>query len=90
MRLPEGFNARRHEMNALKTLLAALINGISILVFATSGRVVWSYAAVMALSAIVGGYLGARGARYLPRKLVRWAIIAVGLGLSAYFFWRRG
>src|SRR5439155_2919417 len=53
-----------YQMNALKTLLAALINGISVLVFVASGRVDWPFAAVMALSAIVGGYLGARGARY--------------------------
>ena len=78
-----------HQMNALKTVLAALINGVSVLVFATSGRVHWPYAGVMALAAIVGGYLGAHGSRYLPRSVVRWFVIAVGFGLSAYFFWKQ-
>jgi uncharacterized membrane protein YfcA len=78
-----------HQMNALKTILAVLINGISVIVFIVDGRVAWPYALVMALSAIVGGYLAARSARYLPRWLVRWTVIAAGLIVSAYLFWRR-
>jgi len=76
-------------MNALKTLLAALINGISVIVFIADGRIEWSYAAVMAVSAVVGGYLAARWSRYLPRTLVRWIVIVAGFGVSAYLFWRR-
>jgi uncharacterized membrane protein YfcA len=76
-------------MNALKTLLAVLINGISVVVFIVDGQIVWRYALVMAVSAMVGGYLAARCARYLPRWFVRWTVIAAGLGISAYLFWQR-
>jgi uncharacterized membrane protein YfcA len=75
-----------HQMNALKALLAGFINGISVVVFVADRKVSWHYALVMALAAILGGYLGARTARRIPQRIVRWLIILLGFGLSAYFF----
>jgi uncharacterized membrane protein YfcA len=75
-----------HRMNAVKTLLAGYINGVSVLVFLFSGEVYWVYGPIMALAAIVGGYLGARVGRRLPRSLVRWTVILIGLGLAGYYF----
>jgi uncharacterized membrane protein YfcA len=43
----------------------------------------------MAVGAVLGGFVGARFGRRLPRPLVRWFVIVVGLGLSAYFFARQ-
>ena len=77
-----------HRMNAVKTLLAALINGVSILVFVARGIVEYRYGLVMAVAGVLGGYAGAHFGRRLPRVLVRWLVIAVGLGLSAYYFAR--
>jgi uncharacterized membrane protein YfcA len=74
-----------HRMNAVKTILATCINGISVVVFAFS-EVAWTFALVMSLAAIVGGYAGARVGRRLPRVLVRWFVILVGLGLSFHYF----
>jgi uncharacterized membrane protein YfcA len=78
-----------HRMNAVKTLLAALMNGVSVFVFVAEDKVEWRYAAVMALAAIAGGYLGAHYGRRLPRAAVRWFVIAIGLGLSAKYFYDR-
>lgn len=78
-----------NRLNALKTFLAAIINGVSIAVFAADGKVHWGYAAVMAVAAVAGGYLGARLARRLNRTAVRWVVIAVGLALSADLFAKR-
>jgi uncharacterized membrane protein YfcA len=77
-----------HRMNALKTVLATCINAVSVAVFAFSGEVHWRYGIVMALAAIAGGYTGARVGRRLPKTLVRWIVIAVGLALSLYCFIR--
>ncbi len=77
-----------HRMNALKTVLAACVNAISVIVFVFSGQVHWPYGIAMALAAIVGGYTGARVGRRLPKALVRWIVIAIGLGMSLYFFLR--
>jgi uncharacterized membrane protein YfcA len=78
-----------HSMNALKAVLAALINGISVVVFALHQEVVWSYAFAMAMAAIVGGFLGASVARRLNPTLVRWTVVLIGLGVSAYYFYKQ-
>ena len=75
-----------HRMNAIKSVLAACINGISVVIFVYENEVVWSYAIPMALAAIAGGYFGARVAHLLPRTLIRWLVILVGFGLAAYYF----
>lgn len=78
-----------HRMNALKTLLASWINGVSVVVFIYSGYVQWQFASIMAVSAIAGGYFGARIARRLDRNLVRRAVVAIGLVLASYYFYRQ-
>jgi uncharacterized membrane protein YfcA len=46
----------------------------------------WHYAWIMALAAILGGYCGARIARRLPAVYVRYTVVAIGFGLSLYYF----
>jgi uncharacterized membrane protein YfcA len=77
-----------HRMNALKTVLAACINGMSVVLFAWEGAVRWPYAASMAVAAVVGGYLGANYSRRLPANVVRWVVIVIGFTLAAYYFWK--
>jgi uncharacterized protein len=78
-----------HHMNAVKTVLAACINALSVVVFAIETKVVWPIAAVMAAAAILGGYLGAHFGRRLPRVLVRWTVIVIGFGLATKFFYEQ-
>ena len=79
-----------HKMNGVKTVLATGINAASVAVFLTSpGMIHWKYAAVMAVAAIAGGYLGARTARRLPANRVRQAVIVIAFGLAAFYFWRQ-
>jgi len=77
-----------HRMNAVKTILASAINAAAAVVFVRDGLVDWAYALPMAAAAIAGGYAGARVARRLPASYVRYAVIAIGFGLSAYYFIR--
>ncbi len=78
-----------NRMNAAKTFLAATINGASVVVFIQNDLVNWNFAIPMAVSAIFGGYAGARVARRLPARVVRYAVIAIGFGLAAYYFIQR-
>jgi uncharacterized membrane protein YfcA len=55
-------------------------------VFVRDGLVSWRYAAPMVVTAILGGYAGARVARRLPASYVRYTVVAIGFGLSAYYF----
>lgn len=77
-----------HRMNGLKTILATLINVIAFVYFALRGLVVWPVAIVMALGAIVGGFAGARFAKRVDQRLLRGFVIAVGLAVSAWFYFK--
>jgi uncharacterized membrane protein YfcA len=77
-----------HRMNAVKTLLASSINGMTVGVFLWSGKVDWPLAVPMIVAAILGGFLGATVARRLNKALVRYSVIGIGLFLSSYYFVR--
>lgn len=77
-----------HETNAAKTILAAVINGVTVVVFVVERVVVWQYALAMAAAAIVGGYLGARIARRLPAIYVRILVVIIGFALGGYYLWK--
>ena len=78
-----------HRMNAVKTFLAVCINGVSVAIFIAEQVVEWRYALVMAASAILGGYLGARFARRMNRTIVRWIVIFIGFGMAGMMFWKQ-
>lgn len=75
-----------HQMNAIKTVLATAINGVAVAAFSVAGIVLWKHAAIMAMGAIAGGYLGAHYSRMLPGRVVRVAIIIYSFGMTGYFF----
>jgi uncharacterized protein len=77
-----------HTMNALKVLLATAINGIATVIFIVSGSVAWAHAVVMIIGAICGGYSAAHFAQKLPQTWIRASVIAIGLGMTAYFLWK--
>lgn len=76
-----------HAMNALKVVLASIINGVAVVAFAIARLIYWPQALVMVVGAIIGGYGGAALAHYVPPRYVRWFAIAVGLTVSAYYFY---
>ena len=77
-----------HAMNGLKALLAASINGSAVVTFVLAGIVHWPQATVMIAGAMLGGYGGAHFAQKVDHRIIRGAIIAVGAGMSLYFFWK--
>jgi uncharacterized membrane protein YfcA len=75
-----------HEMNALKIVLVAVINGVATVTFIATGSIVWPQALVMIVGAGLGGYASAHYAQKLPQSLVRATIIVLGTGMTIYFF----
>jgi uncharacterized membrane protein YfcA len=61
---------------------------MSVSVFLWSGQVNWKYAVPMIASGIVGGFAGASIARRLNKNIVRYAVISIGLLLSAYYLFQ--
>jgi uncharacterized membrane protein YfcA len=77
-----------HRMNAIKTILSTLINGMALIYFIVKGLVVWPIALLMAAGAILGGYAGARVAKRVNQGYLQIFIVAVGLFVSAWLFFR--
>jgi uncharacterized membrane protein YfcA len=68
-----------HRTNALKNVLAGLVNGVAGVYFVFAAHVAWAPAAIIAVASIVGGQLGARYGRRLEPGLLRALIVVVGI-----------
>ena len=77
-----------HEMNGLKSLLGATINGVALAEFIAHHAIVWQPGLVMVAGSLVGGYAGASAARKVNRRTVRTLAIVVAWGMTMYFFIR--
>ena len=77
-----------HAMNGLKSILGAAINGVAVCLFVASGIVHWPEALVMAGGSAVGAVAGATLAHRMPVVLVRRLVVAIGAGMSVWFFVR--
>lgn len=77
-----------HELNVLKILCNAVANGIAVITFIAARAVHWRECLVMLLLAAAGGYCGASYSRKLNPRVLRTVVIAAGLIVSAYFFWK--
>jgi uncharacterized membrane protein YfcA len=75
-----------HEMNSLKVVFGGAINGIAAAYFIWARMVYWPYVLVMAIGAILGGWLGAGAARRLGRTAVRRIVIGIGFGMAVSLF----
>lgn len=75
-----------HTMNALKTVMATVINGVAVVTFIVARAVYWKQGGVMIVGGVIGGYLGAHYALKLPQKWVRVFVVLVGTGMTIYFF----
>ncbi len=72
-------DAHLQRVNALKNVLAAVVNAIAALVFIVLAPVDWGIAVVLIIGSTVGGYLGAHYGRRLSDAVLRSFIVVVGL-----------
>jgi len=77
-----------HSMNALKSLLAAAINGAAVVTFIAARAVYWPQAVLMIVGAILGGYGGASVAQKIDARWTRALVIVIGFSMTAYFLCR--
>ncbi len=68
-----------HRTNALKNVLAGLVNGVAGVYFVLAAHVEWAPAAIIAGASIVGGQLGSRYGRRLPPAALRALIVVIGV-----------
>lgn len=77
-----------HAMNALKSVMAFVINGVAVVMFIGFHAVYWKHGLIMILGGIVGGYVGAHYAQKIPQAWIRVFVVLVGTGMTVYFFWK--
>jgi uncharacterized membrane protein YfcA len=65
--------------NALKNVLAGLVNLVAAIVFVATTHVDWAAAGLIAAGSIVGGVFGARIGRRLSPAVLRATIVVVGI-----------
>lgn len=75
-----------NDLNAVRTVLALLVNSIAMVVFAVAAPVVWSAALTMAAASLAGGYIGARTAARMPVPLFRAVVLVLGLAAAIGLF----
>jgi uncharacterized protein len=73
------FTDSMQRINAVKNVLAGLVNGVAALVFIIATHIDWGAAGLIAAGAILGGQIGARIGRKLPPWALRLVIICVGV-----------
>ena len=77
-----------HAMNALKSVMAFVINGVAVVTFIVYRAVYWKHGIIMIAGGVVGGYAGAHYALKLPPKWIKMFVVLVGAGMTVYFFWK--
>ncbi|MCG6551119.1 MAG: sulfite exporter TauE/SafE family protein [Candidatus Magnetominusculus sp. LBB02] len=75
-------------LNALKQAVSFSINIAAAAFFVFTGKVVWSAAIVMAVCALLGGFIGGRLSGWIKPLILRRAVIAVGVIVAAIYLVR--
>ena len=74
-----GFAESLARINAIKNVLATIVNGIAAVVFVIVSQVDWPAAIAIAVGSVLGAQLGGRVGRKLPPTVYRVIIVAVGV-----------
>ena len=78
-----------HQLNALKVFAAMTSNFCAIVTFVVTGAIVWRYCLISMVFAALGGWIGARTAKRIPGPWLRGFVVATGVVIAAWFFWRQ-
>jgi len=75
-------------LNALKAALSLVVASVTVVAFGLFGPVDWAAVAIIAPAALAGGFLGARVARRLNDRALRWAVVVFGVVVAVLLFLR--
>jgi uncharacterized protein len=74
-----AFTDSLQRINAVKNVLAGLVNGLAAIVFIALTHIDWGVAGLIAAGSIIGGQVGARVGRRLAPWALRLVIVCVGV-----------
>ena len=84
--LPLTEGGEYHRVNAAKSLMATVMQGVAVILFLWVGDIDWAAAGIVAGASITGGYLSICIGHHLPSHWLRRFVITVGFSLSAWYF----
>jgi uncharacterized membrane protein YfcA len=77
-----------HAMNGLKMWIAAVVAVVAVARFVIGGSIDWYHGTIALVGVTIGSYVAARLAPLIPQAIIRGLVIAYGLGLTGWFFWK--
>src|SRR6478609_5575423 len=80
-----GVDETMQRLNAVKNVLAAVVNGIAGLLFIFVADVDWRIVVLIGVGSLIGGQVGATVGRRLPATVLRIFIVVVGVAALAAF-----
>ena len=80
-----GVDETLQRLNAVKNVLAAIVNGVAGVLFILVAHVDWKVAALIGIGSVIGGQVGATVGRRLPQPVLRAFIVLVGVVALAAF-----
>jgi len=75
-------------LNALKAVLSLVVATVTVAMFGLFGPVDWAAVGVVAPAALLGGLAGARVARRLDDRVLRWCVVGFGIVVAVVLFVR--
>jgi uncharacterized protein len=73
------FSDNLQRINAVKNVLACIVNAVAAVVFIAATHIDWAAAGLIAAGSVIGGQIGARVGRRLPPWALRALIVCVGI-----------
>ncbi|MCF6328130.1 MAG: sulfite exporter TauE/SafE family protein [Devosiaceae bacterium] len=77
-----------HAMNGVKLLLSAIVSSVAIIRFTMEGSIAWYEGSFVFAGSMVGGFVSAKLAKFIPTPVLRNGIIVYGIVLTLVFFWQ--
>jgi len=77
-----------HAANGLKLFMSSIIALVAVARFIFAGSIDWYHGTIALVGVTTGAYIAARLATRIPTGIIRALVIAYGIGLTAYFFWK--
>jgi uncharacterized membrane protein YfcA len=74
--------------NVTKNLVTSLNSVTAAAIFAVQGNIAWPATLTMMAGALLGGLIGGRLAKVVPRELMRIVVVAIGALLTVIYAWR--
>lgn len=83
--LGTGIDESLQRLNAVKNVLAAVVNAVAGLIFAAVADVDWWVVLIIGVGSVIGGQIGATVGRRLPSGVLRVVIVVVGVAALVAF-----